>query len=523
MRNFLYFINIIFHNLNLFKKKKYKKNRIVLIEFNRLASSVISYSYLSNVLCEKFKANIYAYRLTAKKNSIKDFLWKILSKIYFTNTFNVYRSFGTNSFINPSNFQISKEDYKKINNIEKKIKNKSDLLKLRIGSIYIGDLIYDSYLMNFREATINLRDKKFVEYLRHSLKNFFAWKKFFSTNDVKAVIVSHSVYTLAIPLRIAISKNINSYQCSSLNIYRLSKKNIYAYKDFLYFKKTFKKLNDYTKRRSIISAKNKIKKKFSGINLSLGATKSAYRKKFYKKIIKKNDNTKILIATHCFFDNPHPYGQNLFVDFYEWLNFLGKLSLKTKYDWYIKLHPDYLDGTKKIILDFLNKYPNIKYIPSKYSHHQLIAEGIDIALTCWGSIAHEYPLFKKTVINCSRNNPHINYDFSLHPKSIKEYEHMILKLKKFKKKINLDSIYEFYAMNFILKKSWMIESFYDLIDEQVYDYYYQFKPAFYNYWLTKEFNNNKHFKMIKKIKQFINANDYLMEWNKKDIDNLYAK
>ena len=83
MQNCLYFIKIIFHNFNFFKKKIYNNNSVVLVEFNRLASSVVSYSYLGTILSNKFKANISAYRINAKKSFIKDVLWKILSYLYF--------------------------------------------------------------------------------------------------------------------------------------------------------------------------------------------------------------------------------------------------------------------------------------------------------------------------------------------------------------------------------------------------------------------------------------------------------
>lgn len=519
---YLYLIKIILHNLSIFKKKKYNNNKIILVEFNRLASSVISYSYLSNVLKKKFKADIFAYRLTAKKNFLKDIIWSVISKFYFLNTFNVYRSFGTSNFVNPGNLKILPKEELKIQYYLSKIKTKQSLLNLTIDSIYIGDLIYDSYLMNYRKPTIDLSDINFIRYFKHSLKTFFAWKNFFLENNVKGVIVSHSVYTLAIPLRIAISKGIQAYQCSSLSVYKLSKKNLYAYREFFRYKKVFNTLSSNVKKKSINLAKERIDKKLSGLNLPVGATKSGYNKKYFKRIIKKNNFINVLIATHCFFDNPHPYGKNLFVDFYEWLNFLGKISLKTKYNWYIKLHPDYLPETKNIIQKFLKKYPNIKYIPSKYSHHQLIDEGIDVALTCWGSIAHEYPLFKKLVINSSLNNPHINYDFSLHPKNTKEYEKILMNLRMYEKKsYKNENIYEFYAMNFILKKSWMLQKFYQLTGSKNFDYYFQFKKEFYRYWLKNEYSINKHFKIIKKLGMFVNSNFYLLGWNKKDLNNFY--
>ena len=529
MNNPLDYFKISQHNKSVFKNNliySNKKKKIILLEFNRLSSSIISYSYLANILQKKYNSEIFAYRLTAKKNKLKDLLWKIFSKIKIFNTFQVYDSFGTKSFINPQSTYLKPQYLKKIKNIKKNINSKNDLLNLKIDKIYIGDLIYDSYLMNYKKPTIDLNDRSFTFFLDHSLKTFFQWKEIFKKYDVKSVIVSHSVYTLAIPLRIAIHKNISAFQCSSQHIYRLSKKNIYAYREFFYYNKLFRKLDSKTKIKAIKLAKEKIKNKFEGKGLALGSSKSAYRNIKYKNILHKNNKTKILIATHCFFDNPHPYGKNLFVDFYEWLNFLGNLSVKTKYEWYIKLHPDYLPETKKIISDFLIKFPNIKYIPSKYSHHQLIKEGINVALTSWGSIAHEYPLFNKLVINSSLNNPHISYNFSLHPKSVKEYEKLLLNLSLKKKiaKKNKKSIIEFYAMNFVLKKNWMIDSFDKIISSRDYGYYYIFKSDFYNFWIKKEFNKHKHDKILKNILKFLDSNDYLMGWNMKDLNKfLYVK
>ena len=68
----------MFDKVNISESKK-----IILVEFNRLASSIISYSYLVNVLSKKYNANVVAYRLTAKKNWIKDFIWKIIYINYF--------------------------------------------------------------------------------------------------------------------------------------------------------------------------------------------------------------------------------------------------------------------------------------------------------------------------------------------------------------------------------------------------------------------------------------------------------
>ena len=59
------------------------------------------------------------------------------------------------------------------------------------------------------------------------------------------------------------------------------------------------------------------------------------------------EGTRLWHSPHDFFDATHIYGSTLFVDFYEWLKFLGKLSETTDYDWYIKNRPNF-NGKFKI-------------------------------------------------------------------------------------------------------------------------------------------------------------------------------
>ena len=98
MNNLVNSYKFSIHNKKIFSKPKniIRKKKVIFVEFNRMSSSIISYSYLTNILSKKYKSQIFAYRLTAKKNLFKDFLWKIASKIRIFNTFQVYKSFGVN-------------------------------------------------------------------------------------------------------------------------------------------------------------------------------------------------------------------------------------------------------------------------------------------------------------------------------------------------------------------------------------------------------------------------------------------
>ena len=79
-----------------------------------------------------------------------------------------------------------------------------------------------------------------------------------------------------------------------------------------------------------------------------------YKKK-YKNIFDMSKDIKVLICSHCFFDNPHPYEKSSFPDYYEWLKFLCELSKKTNYSWRIKVHNDCLPGTIETIQEIIKK------------------------------------------------------------------------------------------------------------------------------------------------------------------------
>lgn len=227
-----------------------------------------------------------------------------------------------------------------------------------------------------------------------------------------------------------------------------------------------------------------------GISKHLISNISSFHSKKQKSIIKVNNQIKVLICTRNIFDATHVFGDLLFTDNYDWLEFLGNLSNKTNYDWYLKTHISfdgkfklYQPNSNKIILDIIKKFPKITILPNNYSHRQIIKEKIDLILTQHGSVGFEYPLFKIPVINASYNNPQVGYNFNYHPKSIKEYGNLIRDFKKIKKnfKIKKNDIYEFYFMRHLFQdRKWLFSSpetmikkiggWDNMMNEQFYDY-----------------------------------------------------
>ena len=236
-------------------------------------------------------------------------------------------------------------------------------------------------------------------------------------------------------------------------------------------------------------------------------------------MIKKSDKIKILVSPHDFYDAPHGWGDHgLFSDYYEWLKYLFNLSLKTKYDWYIKTHPDLVGklGTNQrksriIIDDMFKNQKNITVLPPNYSNYRIVKDKIDFIITCHGSVAYEFPYFKIPTITCSKVNPFINCKFNIHAKSKNHLEYIIFNLKKIKKNssIKKEEIYKYFANRFVFYNTndWLFNFF--EYTNYLKGWYRRDGPELYDYWL-KNFEKLSIKKINLTIDKFIKSEDILM-------------
>ena len=442
--NFLYLIKFLIFNKEKYKTKNSKQK--ILVEVFDYKADYITYSIFSNTLAEIYNAELIAYYptfLSIKKKIIiiikRIFLINILEKVFF--------SFGCLKVLEPSrNDNIIKF---------KKIKSKKDLLNFKFKGVLLGDLIYDGFLREKNQITVNINSDEFKKYFANALNLTNFWLAYLNKTQVKAMMQSHNVYLLGIPGRVACSLNIDVYNVSCYETYFLNKKKPLKWNYFDDFPKDFRALPKKIKTQGLLKAKKLLNKRIRGkkdilINKSekiIGGTfekKVTYSFKFSKK-------PKILIAAHHFNDAPHVHKDMLFEDFYEWMHFIGKISDKYDYyQWLVKLHPVDYEGNINSMNNIIKNYKNLDLLDNNINHNILKKQNILGVLTVYGSIAHEYPFFNIPVINAG-NNPHVGYNFSYNPKNKKEYTKLIdniYNLKKFKKDKN--KIYEFYFMNFML-------------------------------------------------------------------------
>jgi hypothetical protein len=480
----------------------------ILLEVNGMSSSVIAFSYLANVLSELHHAVIKGYTLGA---------FNIKAMIMGGKAKKLCKSLNVDKFLYR---RLSRSQLLEIEGLYQDIlpaiKTKKDAEDLVIGDLVIGDLLYDSHCMQHMVPTVDINDHRFHSSLKEAVTCYVYWRDYFNRHHVKAVIVTHTVYiNSGVITRLAIKKEIPVYQISATHLYFMNDKNLWAYNDFFYFPEQFRQLSQEKQKSGLEMAKERINLRFSGhVGVDMHySTKSAYAKPGRERVIAESPRTKILVATHCFFDSPHPYGVNLFPDFYEWLYFLGEISEKTDYDWYIKTHPDFLPGNIPIIEEFIGKYPKFTLIPSDTSHLQLIEEGINYGLTVYGTIGFEYAALGIPVINATLCNPHVRYGFNIHPRTIDEYEKILMDLPSQKLEIDINEVYEYYFMAFIHNNTnnWLFRD-YEGFAKEIGGYANQFGSISYEVFL-REFAMERHEQTVRFLKEFVDSKEYRFRTN----------
>jgi hypothetical protein len=497
------------HNSLTFKKHLRKTeslngkatNSLVLIEFEQSPENVIALSLFLPILAETFDASFAAFQTIGNKRSSS-----LTGKIR-------YRFSTSRIVIGRKLFQIQTlKDWHRESDRTNSIKfeTKEELERFVYRNIWIGDLIYDEYLAKHDSPTVDLQDVRLHKIVSQAVDIADWWINLHETTKVEAIIVSHDVYLFGIPARYMACKGIPVYLVSTGGVSKLSEKFFQIGARVIEYPKEFKRLPLATQQKGCELAKNKIHGRLKGVRdlhyMPVDVFGESDTNEFF---LKKTTNKRILIAAHDFYDSPHGGALHFYPDFYEWMNRLGKISEETNYDWYIKTHPFLRGRGREILAEITESFPKLVLLPPNVTHNQIISEGIDLALTVYGTIATEYPLFGIPVLNASSNNPHQAYNFSITPKNRQEYEFLLRNLELIPRHSIPEEIYEYYFMHNILPiKNWVF-----LSDEKYkQDTGFGFKPMtreIYSYFIKTD-NKIGNIERDEAIRSYLRSGDNLL-------------
>ena len=475
-----------------FNKKKFNKKNKILVENFNFKPSLISFSYFAEVLSKKYNADIFFYypNEVSRTQKIKNYIKDVLG----TSNMKILESIGSRGVFSPKLTKTIQSE--RIFNILSKIKNKKDILNIKILSIPVGDLIYDEYLYTYKKMTIDVHDQEFQKFLRYSVDLFLYWYNYLDKKIVKSVIISHTSYFISLPGRIAAFKKISCYCVSNTRSFYITKDDYLNDSDFSLFPKIFKKIPSNITKKYIPIAKKKILTQFIKKN------KIDFR--LYQKKIKNYQPIKILVAAHCFTDAVHIHGKDrIFSDHYEWIRFLGLISTKTNYEWLIKIHPSQYDNNYDKMNSLISSYPKLKILSKNTKNIDLLKQ-VDYVLTVYGTVAREYPLFNIPVLNCSHDGPYSGYKFSHNFKNFNNYKKALLNIEDFKvNKKELKKIYEQFTVKYLINYYFLGYKKQVYFTDQTKNH--NMNPInIIRYW-NNHINQKKHLMHLSNVGKFINS------------------
>lgn len=428
-------------NERLWSKEKIEDtDNIVILPYEGIHdSSTIVRAYCINYLAQKYNAKIIAYiREGRKVDSITDSLW------------DVYKSFNVVGAIDESLTEEQQERVEQlVEDIWPTLHTYDDWYhNIEIYGINFGRTILRHYLRVYI-PTYTIEDIYMKDFLREAVSYIVYWYDYLTNHSVKAMILEDGVSREGYARDIACKMGIDVYVTQNNEFRKLTMNNS-IFKHTKYYKKFWNELSESEKAKGKECAKNKLQARLTGNSNDVYYPdgKSPFSVICENRILENNDKIKVLICPHIFEEDSYHGAWQLFNNYFSWLVTLGELSEKTDYEWYIKKHPAGSWRDDIIIDEFLRRYSKIKEIPKLVSARQLRDEGLQFALTVCGTIGHEYAALGVQVINAG-DNPHIAYDFNWNPQTKKEYIHLLLNLHELDKKIDMDEIYEYFAIHFL--------------------------------------------------------------------------
>ncbi len=368
----------------------------------------------------------------------------------------LYRSFGAKELLVPA---LSKDQRalarQQFDMMTIQAGSKESLLALRVNGLLVGDLIYDEYLRRHSTPTVQIGSPRLRKLLLGFAEDLVFWTDFFRENNPSFVFGTHNIYRSAIPLRLAKERGYPSYfgdAYTGIEAVDLDFESTWAKKAS--YRKTFKILDERIRTDGLRWAEQQIEARLSGEFVRGVSEKASVAMQALATLDandwfpgRKEGSPLVFLALHSLFDSPHVNGKHLFPDFWEWMSFLSDLSKKTDYQWLVKQHPDDLAGSEKYFQEFMGRNPDFIEVPPNVPHAKLIRLGIDCVLTMYGTVGLDFALLGTPTINASENNPHFEYGFNLHPRSLDEYRRLILDIPTIISEIDKDEIKEFYFMH----------------------------------------------------------------------------
>lgn len=407
---------------------------------------IIPQAYCGNYFAKKYNAKIKGYfRFGATYGNASKTMLKI------------FKSFNMDGLIK---YEISQTQRKEVNRLFSLIwcnlRTWQDWNEIKIYNIHFGTTII-RYLLRHFVPPFEAKDESLKDFLIETIEYVVFWYDYLKDGKVKTVLLGDGVCWDGFIRDIALTFHIPTYTDS--DYFARMTLNFCVCQSYPYFKKFWNELSEQEQIYGLKWAEGKLNERLFGGGEYIathGKDKNVFSIKSSKRILEDNNKIKVLICPSIFEEDCYFCGEQIFDNNrISWLVHIGEISLKTPdYDWYLKMHPSASKRDFIIIENYLKRYPNIKRIDAMVSPIQMKDEGLNYALTVYGTISYEYPLIGIEVINAGAN-PGMAFNHAWNPRTVDEYDDLLFHLKDLSPKNCQEDLYKCFCIEFLYHKSYL--------------------------------------------------------------------
>ena len=355
----------------------------------------------------------------------------------------ICKSFGSDDFVvTPSPLtsmikspKIWSETIKLWNNIE----TGKDLLNLSYKNIHIGDLLYDTYLRQTGEGSIDHIDHSFLSFIFRAVLFTHFYQNIFDSYNIRAVVLGHMVYTQwGILAREALANEANVYsrQLGPKEFTIKKYTNLDEAKEYELrpSQELFSEIWEHHREKAVASGEEYINQRIRGDEDEIDASnaysndKEILTKKEVTELLDLNkDKKNVVIMSHVFTDAHHQDSKMLFPDYLTWLReTLRVASRNDSVNWVVKPHPsanryncNQTVSTEVEKINPNNQFGNLKVFPSKVNT-KTVVECADIIVTAKGTAGLEFPSLGIPAVIAGKT-PYSGFGFNIEPNTKEEY------------------------------------------------------------------------------------------------------
>jgi hypothetical protein len=279
------------------------------------------------------------------------------------------------------------------------------LLGLTIDNVWIGDLVYDSYLSGFGQATIDRFDDDLAHTLNRTANLHAGINQLFRRYQVHATVVCHTVFIeYGLPARLSLKHGVPVYGKWGTHPFIIRKYRSLAEAPIFPGTELESVMRHYRTRlgEELASLANEFYppsphkvSSFDYFRLGYGDDKNEESAKSLAKPLRLDPSKKTCcIMSPMFNDSPHCIPDLLFDDYYQWLDATLSFALRNPtINWLVRQHPyEILVGQNKNFNNLVRPYVDsgaVTVVPNDVTTSSLFS-CVDVITIVNGSAGIEF-------------------------------------------------------------------------------------------------------------------------------------